>query len=326
MAAPTTLRLRYRPPFDWAGLLAFLGPRAVAGVEAVEGARYSRVFRHGGAPCRIEVRDDPGRARLVARLWTDAPRAGVALRLRRAFDLDAEPALIAARLGADPVLAPLIAARPGLRVPGSVDAFELAVRAVLGQQISVTGARTLAGRIATRWGEPAFGSWRLFPTAQALAAVDLTEVGVMPARARTIAALAAALADDPDLLDPARPARATRARLLALPGIGPWTADYIALRALGDRDAFPAGDLGLAKALAGRSRPTPAALARRAEAWRPWRAYAALLLWSYDAASRSSTSRASGTVTARRSASAAASSAATSRFAAANVRSMRATR
>lgn len=276
----TASRLAYRPPFDWHALLGFLGPRAIDGAEKVAGGVYRRVFRHRGEPCVVEARDDPVRHRLVVTARGAEDRAGVRARLALAFDLAADPAAIAAVLGADPLLAPLVAARPGLRVPGCIDAFELAVRAVLGQQISVAGARTLAGRITARWGTPVFdGAWRLFPDAPALARAETTSVGVMPARARTLAALARAVADDPTFL--ARDPATVGADLEALPGIGPWTAAYVRLRALGDRDAFPASDLGLLKGAAiDGQRPSPRELARRAETWRPYRAYAALHLWS----------------------------------------------
>jgi AraC family transcriptional regulator of adaptative response / DNA-3-methyladenine glycosylase II len=275
-----TLRLGYLPPFDWAAILGFLGPRAIAGVERAEGTVYSRVFRHAGEPCRISVRDAPGRKRLVIEVHGDVDSKAIAQRLRRAFDLDADPSAIGAAFSGDPLLAPLVAARPGLRVPGCLDPFELVVRAVLGQQISVAGARTLAGRIAERWGTALPDSdWRLFPDAETLAGADLTAVGVMPARARTLATVSRVVADDPGFFD--RTAQVVSEDLLALPGIGPWTAQYVGLRALGDRDAFPASDLGLLKAAAdGAARPTPKALARRSEAWRPFRGYAALHLWN----------------------------------------------
>jgi len=276
------LRLGYQPPFGWAAILGFLGPLAIAGVERVDGAVYSRCFRHRGEQCRIAVRDDPRAHRLVVEVEGTADRRAIARRLRRAFDLDADPRAIGTVLRIDPLLAPLVAARPGLRVPGCLDPFELAVRAVLGQQISVVGARTIAGRIAARWGTALPGSdLRLFPDAVDLAGADLTTVGVMPARARTLTTLSRVVADSPGFFD--RASRAVRADLMALRGIGPWTAQYVGLRALGDRDAFPESDLGLLKAAAeGASRPTPKALARRAEAWRPYRAYAALHLWNAD--------------------------------------------
>ncbi|MEX2649994.1 MAG: AlkA N-terminal domain-containing protein [Alphaproteobacteria bacterium] len=288
MAPPGTLRLGYVPPFGWSELLGFLGERAVPGVESVDDGSYRRTLRQGTRAGRVAVADDARRHRLVVRLDGDLDGADVAARLRRLFDLDADPGAIAGVLGRDPLLARRLAARPGLRVPGAIDGFELGVRAVLGQQISVAGARTLAGRIASRWGEPvgpdaSLGPSTLFPGPEALAEADLAAIGVMPARAATIRGLARAALDDPGLFDPDRPRSATIDRLLALPGIGPWTASYIALRALGDRDALPTADLGLLRALAvaGR-RPTPAALARRALRWRPYRAYAVLYLWTVE--------------------------------------------
>ncbi len=289
MAPPGPLRLGYVPPFAWADLLGFLGERAVPGVESVDGGSYRRTLRQGARAGRVAVADDPARHRLVVRLDGGLDRARVAARLRRLFDLDADPGAVAAVLGRDPLLARRLAAKPGLRVPGAIDGFELGVRAVLGQQISVAGARTLAGRIAARWGEPIAsndgdGPSILFPGPEALADADLAAVGVMPARAATIRGLARAALDDSGLFDPDRPRGPTIERLLGLRGIGPWTASYIALRALGDRDALPAADLGLLRALAVASRrPTPAALARRAERWRPYRAYAVLYLWTVEA-------------------------------------------
>ncbi|BAC91550.1 AlkA N-terminal domain-containing protein [Gloeobacter violaceus] len=290
------LRLGYRKPFNWSAFLAFLAPRAIRGVEAVTGETYRRSLRAADGAALVTVTDDPQAGVLVARVQSDrvAALSAVAARLRRFFDLDADPAAIAAVLGADPLLAPLLETVPGRRIPGTMDSFELAVRAIVGQQVSVTGARTIVGRIAERWGEPLDlhlgalppdGPLLLFPQVQALVNAPLEDVGVMPARARAIRALAAALVEDPELLNPAPPPARTVARLLQLPGIGPWTAQYVAIRALGDPDAFPAGDLGLLKATSsGRPHLTPRALELRSQAWRPWRAYAAIHLWASQAA------------------------------------------
>ena len=206
-------------------------------------------------------------------------------RARRLFDLDADPVPIADHLAGSPELAPLVARRPGLRVPGAWDAFELAVRAVLGQQVTVRGATTLAGRLVRAFGTPLDraedGLTHLFPRPEALAAADLGALGLPRARAATIRALAGAVASGEVVLDASRGLEDAVARLAAVPGIGAWTAHYIAMRALGEPDAFPAADLGLRRALGnGAGRLAPARVAELAEAWRPWRAYAAMHLWA----------------------------------------------
>ncbi|MBX6323161.1 MAG: DNA-3-methyladenine glycosylase 2 family protein, partial [Rhodospirillaceae bacterium] len=292
--AGVTLRLPFVPPYDWAAMTAFLGTRAIPGVEAVEGDSYRRSFALAGAEGVVEVR--PGRTDglLLATVWTSDQRAvaPVVARLRRLFDLDADTAAIDAHLARDPALAGRVRARPGLRVPRAWDAFELAVRALLGQQITVAGARTLAGRLVARLGRPHAAPDGapadvplLFPGPQAVAAAALEPLGLPRARAAALRALAGAVAAQPDLLRPAATLEETVARLDALPGVGPWTAHYIAMRALGEADAFPAADLGLLRAMATPAgRPTPARLAARAESWRPWRAYAAVRLWLQPAA------------------------------------------
>jgi AraC family transcriptional regulator of adaptative response / DNA-3-methyladenine glycosylase II len=199
--------------------------------------------------------------------------------VRRLFDLDADPQRIAEHLGRDDALAPRLVRRPGLRIPGAWDGFETAVRAVLGQQVTVRGARTLAGRLAAAFGDPidaGAGLTRCFPPAERLVDADLTRIGLPARRAAAINRLAAEVASGAIVLDGTADPERTRAQLLGLDGFGPWTADYIALRALGEPDAFPAGDLGLRKALG----LPAAALAARAESWRPWRGYAAITLWS----------------------------------------------
>jgi AraC family transcriptional regulator, regulatory protein of adaptative response / DNA-3-methyladenine glycosylase II len=295
--APLSLRLGYRPPYDFATVLDFLRARAVPGVEHVDADTYARVVAgEGTAPAgwlRIGTWPGDGHALRLELHPALAPRLlDIVGRLRRMFDLDADPGAIASVLGGDPRLAPLIAARPGLRLPGGWDGFEIAVRAILGQQVSVVAARTLATRIASRHGEPLTadgalpGLTHLFPTPAALADADLAGVGLTAARAATVRAVARAL------LDGAVDFRVERTlgdfvdRWTALPGIGPWTAQYIAMRALGHPDAFPAGDLVLQKAVPDDgSRLSARALAARAGAWRPWRAYAVIHLWR-DAADR----------------------------------------
>jgi AraC family transcriptional regulator, regulatory protein of adaptative response / DNA-3-methyladenine glycosylase II len=286
-----TLRLPYRPPYDWTGVLAFLAPRAIPGVESVENGVYRRTISQEGTQGIVEV-SASAEAFLLAAITVDRlpALAAVAARLRHLFDLDADPEPIAAQLSRDPALARRLAARSGLRVPGAWDAFELAVRAMLGQQVSVSAASTLAGRLAATFGQRLIGPPSasdlsvLFPEPKALAHADLSSIGIPGARAAAISSLAAAVMRDPTLLRTTNPVEQTIAKLLTLPGIGDWTAAYIAMRALREPDAFPAGDLGLVRAMRRHFRkPSPALLRRRAEGWRPWRAYAAMLLWLDDA-------------------------------------------
>lgn len=269
------LRLPYRAPLDLSRLLAFLGCRAIPGVEEVRDGAWRRAVHHAGARGTIEVRAGTGDAlELTLDAGLGRGLTGLVDRVRRLFDLAADPASVAADLARDPELAPRLARAPGLRVPGTWDGFELGVRAILGQQVTVRGARTLLGRLVVLASPDG-----LFPTPEEVLAADLASLGVPAARARAVTAFADAVAAGTLDLEPGADPDATRAALLALPGVGPWTAEYVALRALGDPDAFPAGDLALRKALAG---PTlsASALERRAESWRPWRAYAAQLLWS----------------------------------------------
>jgi AraC family transcriptional regulator of adaptative response / DNA-3-methyladenine glycosylase II len=284
------LRLAYRPPLDWSALLAFLAARAIPGVERVAEGGYRRTVRLGRVPGRLSVRALPGAAQLEVEVDASpgAPLLEVADRVRVLFDLGADPLRIAADLGHDPDLAPCLSARPGLRVPGAWDGFELAVRAVLGQQVTVRGASTLAGRLVRRLGEPldapVDGLTHLFPAPERVAGAELDGLGLPAARAEALRALARAVASGDLALEPGADPERARAVLGALPGVGEWTAEVVAMRALGEPDAFPAGDLGLRRALAGGAPPLSAAeLARRAEAWRPWRAYAALHLWHADA-------------------------------------------
>ena len=259
------LILPFSPPYGWTSMMRFLAPRAIPGVEQVTPERYSRTIRVDGGFGRIEVTQEPDANHLIARIESDRVRllARIAARLRRMFDTAAPISDIESQLSTDPRLRPLIAAQTGLRVPGAWDDFELAVRAILGQQVTVKGATTLAGRIADRFGETTpYG--RVFPAAETLARADLAAIGLPRARAASIRAVAEAFAS------PTPPE--TVAELRKLPGIGDWTAQYVAMRAFNEPDAFPAGDLGLAHA-AGRD------VAKQAEAWRPWRAYAAMHLW-----------------------------------------------
>lgn len=289
--AGVTLRLRYRPPYDWEALLAFFRARAIAGVECVDDSRYLRSFDEDGELGSVDVRQLPAAHALVVSVRTGRvallPR--LLNRVARLFDVASDVAHIGAQLALDPLLAPLVAARPGLRVPGAWSGFELGVRAVLGQQVSVAAARKLGERLVALCGAPAQLAPPLthaFPTPERLAAADLSQLGVPRARALTLAALARAAIDDPALFEPGPSTEETVARLRAVRGIGDWTAHYIALRAARDPDAFPAGDRGIQRGMQQRDGTEWAgeALTRRAERWRPWRAYAAQHLWAADVA------------------------------------------
>nr|MBA3528738.1 DNA-3-methyladenine glycosylase 2 family protein [Propionibacteriaceae bacterium] len=292
-----TIRLPYRAPYDWEALLAFLATRAIPGVETITAGRYARTIGLDGAAGTLTVEQGGpggpgagGTLRVTVRFPKLEALPRIIARVRRVFDLGADPALIGAHLAEDPLLAPLVAARPGLRVPGAWDGFELAVRAILGQQISVPAATGLAGRIVAAYGEPltdpaavSLGLSHCFPAPERLAGADIAGMGMMPgARAAALAAFAAAVCANPALLHPYRPLDEAVADLVALPGIGPWTANYIAMRALRETDAFPAADVGLMRALADPAghRPGAAELLLAAEGWRPWRAYAAMHLWA----------------------------------------------
>lgn len=281
------LRLQYRPPFDAESLLSYLGRRAMPGVEEVVAGRYRRAIALPRSRGVIELEPMARAHAILLRLQlTDLSDLSMLVqRCRQLFDLDAVPAAIADVLTTDPLLAPLVAARPGLRVPGTVDGFELAVRAILGQQVSVAGARTLAGRLVTAYGEPLEqpqgGLTHLFPSPQALAGADLQGRGLTNGRVTALQALARAVAEEGLVLDHTADREQTVERLLKLPGVGPWTASYIAMRALGDPDAFPGADLGLRRALEQQGVAADLrSIERCAQAWRPWRAYATHHLWA----------------------------------------------
>jgi AraC family transcriptional regulator, regulatory protein of adaptative response / DNA-3-methyladenine glycosylase II len=278
------LRLPYRAPIDLPGLFRFLAARAVPGVEEYDDGVYRRslALPHGAAVVELSAAGD--HVRCVLRLTDVRDLTAAVQRCRRLLDLDADPVAVAAALGADPLLGRLVAGTPGRRVPGHVDGGELAVRAVLGQQVTVAAARTLAGRLATRHGAelaaPLGGVTRLFPDMATLADADLDDLGMPASRRRAIGTLAGALAVGKVAIDPGADRAETVARLLELPGIGSWTASYVALRALGDPDVFLPTDVGVRHALAGLGVGTdPAAAAGLAERWRPWRSYALLHLW-----------------------------------------------
>ncbi|MFG1941952.1 AlkA N-terminal domain-containing protein [Nonomuraea sp. NPDC048826] len=266
-AASLRLRLHRREPYDVTQVLGFLAARAVPGLEVADATAYSRNLPGG----TITLTARPGHLALDVTVDDTRQLARIVARCRRLMDLDADPEAIGDALGRTS-LAPLVAARPGLRVPGTFDGFELAVRAVVGQQISVAGARTLLGRLVERAG----AGGRLFPTAGELLDADLAGLGLTGRRITTLKALAARVAGDQIDLDGGQePAEAVK-ELLAVPGIGPWTAGYIALRALRDPDAWPTGDLVLDRRMAELGIPKD-----HLERWRPWRAYAALHLWSH---------------------------------------------
>src|SRR5256712_407260 len=312
-------RLAYRPPYDWDAMLAFLSARATPGVESVipaprpttknaktakgandearqslrssrplrsswsssDGSRYRRTISVDGRHGSIEVSRLESRSALSLEVRFPDPRALLFIveRVKAMFDLGADPAIIAEHLRADPLLRGPLAKHPGIRTPGAWDGFELAVRAILGQQISVRAATTMAGRIATMFGSPAItgdeSEW-LFPTPAQLAHAAIERAGGVSARAETIRSLARRVADATMTFNSSVDAREMVSALKDLPGIGDWTAEYIAMRALGEPDAFPSGDLVLRRMAGGCAARE---LDRRSASWRPWRAYAVMLLW-----------------------------------------------
>ncbi|MGC2661633.1 MAG: AlkA N-terminal domain-containing protein [Bryobacteraceae bacterium] len=275
------LLLPYSPPYDWASMLTFLTARSIPGVERVENGHYRRTIRLGGKNGSIWV--GPARDALAVSIQFPDVRAlpEIVRRVTAMFDLGAHPGSIAAHLQADPMLADSVLQRPGLRVPGAWDGFEMAVRAILGQQISVSAATKLAGKLVTALGRPIDESRFTFPDPATVAASDLEFIGMPEARKRTIRGLAQAFVDNPSFFDPALTLEATVERLCAVPGIGEWTAHYIAMRALRQPDAFPAKDAGILRAFSNRGLTlSTKELIKRSEAWRPWRAYAVLHLWS----------------------------------------------
>jgi AraC family transcriptional regulator, regulatory protein of adaptative response / DNA-3-methyladenine glycosylase II len=289
-------RLSYRAPYDWDVMLRFLAARATPGVEDVDLGSYRRSISVNGSHGYFAVSLDEANVGVVVRVQFDDPRAlfFIVERIRTMFDLNADWAAIVRGLQTDPVLAPRIASHPGLRVPGCWSGFELAVRAILGQQITVKGATALAGRIVKAFGQPfAAGNdlTHLFPLPEVLADANLASVGMPGARAETIRGLARAVCNGRISFDGVTDCDAFLARLCEIPGIGKWTAQYVAMRALGEPDAFPSGDLGLLRAL---HLESSAELERRAEAWRPWRAYAAMFLWNITHGGRGRESKVRG--------------------------------
>jgi DNA-3-methyladenine glycosylase II len=279
------LLLAYQPPYDWSAMLQFLSARAVAGMEIVADGVYSRSIGLNGVHGSLSIGPAGGDALELTLDFADASAVPeIVARVRRMFDLDADLPSIHRQLKRDPLMERLIAERPGLRVPGAWDGLELAIRAVLGQQITVGAAIRLAGKLVAQYGaplqSPRAGLSHVFPEPQVLAQADLATLGMPKSRGRTLSGVAQALLDDPLLFEPGREDGV--ARLLALHGIGDWTAQYIALRQLREPDAFPSGDVGLIKALEVlEERPVTAReLLLRADAWRPCRGYAAQLLWT----------------------------------------------
>ena len=282
-----TLALTYRPPFDWQRMLAFYQLRAIPGVEFVENGVYHRTVRINETCGTIAVsHSDKDNALLMKAALSDSiDLMPLVERMRRMFDLDANMAAIHKVFAVDPLLGQLVRDRPGLRLPGAWDPFEVAIRAVAGQQISVKGARTAMGRIVSKAG-PRFesqdqpGLTYFFPTAEELTASELGHIGMPARRVATIKSVARSVACGEISFMTDGTLEHFLKQLTRIPGIGDWTAQYIAMRALGEPDAFPAADLGIAKALQrGDKRPTPKQIIERAENWRPWRAYAAIYLW-----------------------------------------------
>lgn len=274
-------RLHYRPPYAWKSLLEFFAARATPGVEAVEGSAYWRTISLHGHDGYFAVYPRASEDALELRLQFKEPQLLFAIveRVRAMFDLDADWQAIAARLRTSPRLVEAVRRYPGLRVPGCWDGFELAVRAIVGQQVSVRAATTFAGRIAKFFGRSIaaeHGLTHVFPTAESLAEGDLTTVGITKARAATIKALARAVASGEICFERVVDVNEFVSRLCSVPGIGEWTAQYVAMRALREPDAFPAGDRALLAACRGNGR----ALLEQSQAWRPWRAYAAMYLWA----------------------------------------------
>jgi AraC family transcriptional regulator, regulatory protein of adaptative response / DNA-3-methyladenine glycosylase II len=264
-------------------LLRFLAARAVPGLEEATETSYRRSLLLGNGSAIATL----GKDRLDVSVDDERDRPDAIARCRRLLDLDADTARIDSELGRDPLLAPLVRRRPGLRVPRATDGFELAVRAVIGQQVTLAAARRMAGRLVALHGrpleEPAGTITHLFPTPAAVADVDSLELRMPRARATALRALARAVLDGELDLSPGADREATTRALLALPGIGPWTASYVCMRALGDSDAFPPGDAAVRRALERLGEDgRPAAAERLAERWRPWRSYALMHLWRAD--------------------------------------------
>ena len=279
------VHLEYRPPYDWPRMLRFLATRSMKGVESVQDDAYLRTIRLYDRAGWILVRNAPAENALLVEAPQSLAPALPALvhRLQHLFDLGAHPDIIAAHLARDERLADAVSRRPGLRVPGAFDGFELAARAILGQQITVRAATTLAGRFAAAFGDPIdvphIGLTHLSPTSRRIASASIPEIaslGIIQTRARSIIAIAQEMESGRLLLEPGAQPAAVIAQLTALPGIGAWTAHYIAMRALRWPDAFPKEEVALRNAL---GRVTAARADELSQPWRPWRSYATLHLW-----------------------------------------------
>jgi AraC family transcriptional regulator of adaptative response / DNA-3-methyladenine glycosylase II len=285
-----TLKLPYSQPYSWETWSRFLSTRMTAGLESIRAGVYHRTILLNGQPGMVEVKPVDGQSHLLATIrYPNVALLGhIVERLRRLFDLDAAVLEITAQLAADPILQPVMQANRGLRVPGAWDAFELAVRAILGQQITVAAATTLASRLVAAYGTPFQPediasstdlTW-IFPSPETLAIADLTSIGLTRSRAAAISSLGTAVAQDATLLSRNQGLDEAVQRLTRCNGIGEWTAHYIAMRALGEPDAFPATDVGLLRAMQRLGhRVTPTQLQDISQVWRPWRAYAAMALW-----------------------------------------------
>ncbi len=282
------LSLAYRPPYDWDTILQFLQARLIPGVEEVTEGGYARTVQVGEAIGVIKVQPHAKKDMLLLQASPNLAQCLFTLveRVKRIFDLKAYPDEITQHLAKDDALATIVGLKPGLRLPGAWDGFELTVRAILGQQVSVKAANTLAGRIVAAFGQPlaaptASGLTAAFPTPASLAEAKLDELGITGQRVRAINAVSTAVAAGRLTFEGLTPPEETVAALQSIPGIGDWTAQYVAMRVLGDPDAFPAGDLGLRKAISnGQDMIGIADLRKRAETWRPWRSYAAIYLWA----------------------------------------------
>ena len=295
-----SVELPFIPPWDWSQFHRYFSLRLMPGVEALTADRYARTLSVDGRVGWFSVRPGPDALELSISPSLCQAAPYVTAQVRRMFDLDMDPAVLTRHFAADPQLGPLVAATPGLRLPNAFDPFEVAVRAIVGQQVSVKAAVTITRRLIERLGEPVPAApgigipelrW-LFPTAQAIANASLAAIGMPGKRVAALQHFAGAVAEGALSLAVDRGAEDLIERLCRLPGIGPWTAQYIALRGFAEADAFPASDLGLLKApVWGETGLSAKALGQRAEAWRPWRAYAAMHLWQAYADSEASRAR-----------------------------------
>ena len=295
-AAGLTVQLAYRAPFDFQSLLSFFAGRAIPGVEVVADDRYLRSIAFDGQQGVIDIQagDDSDSVSLTVHGASTRGLLPIIQRVRGILDLDASPDDIGRVLSRDAFLQPALRRNPGIRVPGAWDGFELTVRAILGQQVSVAAATTLSGRLAKRYGEPLqveipgldakLAPQRLFPAPEKMLRARLGDLGIIRSRAATIRRIAKGVVEGSISFDPTQTTDEFCRSLTAVKGIGDWTAQYVAMRSLKDPDAFMSSDLGLLRAFDApdKDRITPAELTARAEAWRPWRAYAALLLWNLD--------------------------------------------